>query len=161
MTIGEQPAPLPMAEPVTPPIPGWAYGIVNPTMSFILRSPMHGLLSKQLMLLIYEGRRTGKRYSIPVGYTRDGNRLTLFSHAKWARNFEGGYPVAVRLEGELRPATARIITDHAVIRRAIEQMVSRSGEGMATRMGFIAPGPDGAPRLQLPQGTTFVEIALS
>lgn len=152
---------LPQAEPVKPPLPRWLYGIVNPAMSFILRSPLHRMLSSSLMLLIFEGRKTGKRYSIPVGYVQEGNTLTLFSHAKWAKNFEGGYPVAVRLRGELRHATARIVTDHAVIRAAIERMIGERGDGMAAMMGFVAPGPDGSPRLQLPRGTSFIAIQLS
>jgi hypothetical protein len=160
MTANEQLVALPAAEPVKPPLPRWAYAIVNPAMTFILRSPLHGLLSASLMLLVFDGRKSGKRYTIPVGYTQEGNRLTLFSHAKWARNFEGGYPVAVRLRGELRRATARVVTDHAVIRRAIERMLSERGDRMATMMGFVAPGPDGAPRLQLPKGTSFIEITL-
>lgn len=152
---------LPLAEPVKPPLPRWAYGVVNPAMTFILRSPLHGLLSGSLMLLIFEGRKTGKRYTIPVGYQQSGNRLTLFSHAKWARNFAGGYPVAVRLRGELRQATARIVTDHAQIKGAIERMIGERGDKMAAMMGFVAPGPNGAPQLQLPRGTSFLEIELA
>ena len=160
MTELTQSAPLPLAEPMKPPLPRWAYGVVNPAMTFILRSPLHGLLSKSLMLLMYDGRKSGKRYSIPVGYQQDGNRLTLFSHAKWAKNFAGGYPVAVRLRGEIRLATARLVTDHGVIRGAIERMIRERGDKMATMMGFLAPGPDGAPRMQLPSGTSFIEIEL-
>lgn len=152
---------LPAAEPVQPPLPRWTYGVVNPTMRFILRSPIHRLLSGSLMLLIFDGRKSGTRYSVPVGYVQEGSTLTLFSHAKWARNFEGGYPVAVRLRGELRRATARVVTDHAVIRAAIERMIAERGDKMATMMGFIAPAPDGAPRLQLPRGTSFIAIELA
>lgn len=157
----DQQAALPATDPVKPPLPRWAYGIVNPAMSFILRSPLHGALSGSLMLLIFEGRKTGTRYSIPVGYTQEGDTLTLFSHAKWAKNFAGGHPVAVRLRGELRRATASIVTDHAVIRAAIERMLSERGEQMAAMMGFVAPGPDGATRLQLPRGTSFIRIELA
>jgi hypothetical protein len=156
-----QGATLPPAEPVKPPLPRWAYGIVNPVMTFILRTPLHGLLSSSLMLLIFDGRKSGKRYVIPVGYQQNGKTLTLFSHAKWARNFEGGYPVAVRLRGELRQATARVVTDHGMMRAAIETMIAERGDKMAAMMGFVAPGPDGAPRLQLPRGTSFLAIELA
>jgi hypothetical protein len=161
MVENQQSAALPLAEPVRPPMPRWSYGIVNPAMKVILNSPFHGLLSNNLMVLNFRGRKSGKPYSIPVGYTQEGNTLTLFSHAKWARNFEGGYPVLLRLRGERRPATARLITDHAVIRAAIERMIANGGEKMAAMMGFVAPGSEGAPQLQLPKGTTFVAIELT
>jgi hypothetical protein len=152
---------LPRAAAMEPPIPLWAYGIVNPAMSFILRSPLHRLLSDNLMLLIYDGRKSGKRYSIPVGYMQEGDTLTVFSHAGWAKNFTGGHPVAVRLRGQLRRGVGRIITDQRVIRAAIERMLRERGEPMTTRMGFVGPGPDGAPRLQLPARTSFIQIELA
>lgn len=156
----EQKMALPRTAPMKPPIPRWAYSVVNPTMKAILRSPFHGLLSKNLMELSFTGRKSGKQYRVPVGYTRDGNTLTLFSHAKWARNFEGGAPVVVRLEGTERKATARIIHDDAVIRSAIERMIRDRGEKMGEMMGFLDPNKSGPERLQLPGGTTFVEITL-
>ncbi|MBA3948035.1 MAG: hypothetical protein H0X37_26240, partial [Herpetosiphonaceae bacterium] len=60
--------PQPAEEVVKPPIPKWAYKIVNPMMTFILYTPLHRLLSNALMLLTFRGRKSGKRYTIPVGY---------------------------------------------------------------------------------------------
>src|SRR5207249_9479955 len=73
--------------------------MINPFVAAILRSPLHGLLSKQVMLLTYTGRKTGKRYTIPVGYTRDGETLVVFSSRTWRRNLRGDAPVEVRLQG--------------------------------------------------------------
>jgi len=160
MIPSQEPGPLPVAEAMTPPLPHWAYGVVNPIMSFLLRSPLHGLLSGSLMLLVYEGRKSGKRYSIPVGYMRAGDRLLVFSHAGWAKNFVGGGPVALRLRGELRPATASLVSDPVTIAEAVRKFVANQGEQMATRMGFLGPGPDGATRMQMPHGTSLVQIDL-
>lgn len=143
-----------------PPMPKWAYTIVNPAMVTLLRSPLHRLLSQALMILIFEGRRSGKRYTIPVGYLREGNRLYLFSHSAWSNNFVGGAPVAVRLRGKLRRGMARIIDDPATINHVIRRMVSVRGEAMAQRMGFVTRGTNGTTELRIPQGTTFIEIAL-
>ncbi len=41
----------------------------NPVMSALLRLPLHGLLSRQVFLLTYTGRRSGRQYTLPVGYT--------------------------------------------------------------------------------------------
>jgi hypothetical protein len=144
-----------------PPLPKWAYGIVNPSMMGVLRSPLHRALSGSLMILIFEGRKSGKRYSIPVGYMEEGNSLYLFSHAAWAKNFIDGAPVAVRLRGELRRGTARIIEDDATILRFLRRMIAERGEGMAEQMGFIERAPDGVIRLGRPPTTSFIEITLS
>jgi hypothetical protein len=143
-----------------PPLPKWAYKIVNPAMAALLRSPLHNLISNSLMILVFEGRKTGKRYAIPVGYLQEGDRLYLFSHSAWSKNFLGGAPVAVRLRGKLARGTAQVIHDPAVIDKVVRRMVNERGEAMAQRMGFLTQGQDGTPQTQAPKGTTFIEIEL-
>jgi hypothetical protein len=40
----------------------------EPVMKALLRSPLHRLLDGTLVLLTYTGRKTGKQYTIPIGY---------------------------------------------------------------------------------------------
>jgi len=64
----------------------------NPVLIQLLRSPLHGLLSKSVMLITYAGRKSGKEYTAPVSYVRhDGALLIVASreHAWW-RNLRGG-----------------------------------------------------------------------
>ncbi len=63
-----------------PPLPKVAYTLANPVLIFLLRSPLHTLVSRSLMVLIFQGRKSGKRYTIPVGYVERGNHLFVFSH---------------------------------------------------------------------------------
>src|SRR5215472_10171892 len=83
-----------------------ALRIINPFVSTILRSPLHGILSRDVLLLTFTGRRSGKRITIPVGYTRDGETMIVFSTRAWWKNLRGGASVAIRLEGRLRTARA-------------------------------------------------------
>ncbi|HMQ30182.1 MAG TPA: hypothetical protein PKD53_05610 [Chloroflexaceae bacterium] len=152
--------PLATAEPVQPPIPKWAYAVVNPTMKLILRSPLHGGLSGALMVLMFEGRKSGRRYEIPVGYQEEGGKLYTFSHSAWGKNFAGGAPVALRLRGDLVRATARVVHDPALTAQLIERMASERGAQMAERMGLLGRGPDGAARPQLPRGSRLIEFTL-
>ncbi|GAB1819377.1 nitroreductase/quinone reductase family protein [Herbidospora sp. RD11066] len=74
-----------------------------------------GLVSRHLTVLTYTGRRSGRTFSIPVGYRRSGDTVVIgsqFPDAKlWWRNFldEGG-PVSLELDGTDR-------TGHAIARR--------------------------------------------
>ena len=52
-------------------VPKW----LNCVMKFVLRSPLHGVVSKKIMLLTFTGRKSGKRYTIPVSYTQKGDAL--------------------------------------------------------------------------------------
>jgi hypothetical protein len=51
--------------------------MVNPVVRWLLRSPLHRLLSGWLVILAYQGRKTGRWYSLPCMYARDGQDLYI------------------------------------------------------------------------------------
>jgi hypothetical protein len=110
----------------------------------ILRSPLHRLLSDSLMLLTFTGRKTGKRYTIPVGYTREVDTLTFFGYSWW-KNLRGGRPVVVHLQGRERTGLAEVIEDRAAVLDAAEHHVAKYGlKGAGRRIGLaldISPPP--------------------
>lgn len=69
-------------------------------MSWLLRSPFHRLISGSILLITYNGRRSGKEYSAPLNYIRDGNTLWVTSvrTQTWWRNFEEEWPIRVLLQ---------------------------------------------------------------
>lgn len=73
---------------------------VNRSMEFLLRSPMHGMLSQSLLLISFTGRVSGKTFTTPVGYSQCGDQVYIFSHNKWWKNLEGGAPVSLRIRGQ-------------------------------------------------------------
>jgi len=86
---------------------------INPLVTAILRSPFHWVLSSGLMLITVTGRRTGRRYTIPVGYQRDEDVLTiLVSEApkkQWWRNLHDPAPVEVRVKGKTLSGIAELV----------------------------------------------------
>lgn len=62
---------------------------VNSTVKFILRSPVHGMISKAFLLITFTGRKSGKTYTTPVSYSRRGDELSIFTHARWWKNLTG------------------------------------------------------------------------
>jgi hypothetical protein len=51
----------------------------NRPMSWILRSPLHRVLSKSTLLITLSGRKSGKLYTLPVNYVREGDILWITS----------------------------------------------------------------------------------
>ena len=86
---------------------------LNPVVVRLLRSPLHHVIGGGLMLITVTGRRTGRRYTIPVGYQRDGGVLhVLVSKAprkQWWRNFRTPAGLEVELRGERFAATGRLV----------------------------------------------------
>jgi deazaflavin-dependent oxidoreductase (nitroreductase family) len=72
---------------------------VNQAMKFILRSPLHGMVSKSVLLITFSGRKSGKTYTTPVSYSQVGDVVTIFTHAAWWKNLRSDAPVTVRLRG--------------------------------------------------------------
>lgn len=75
--------------------------IGNVFIGIILRSPFHGMLSQNTLLLTFTGRISGKRYTTPVNYALVGDELLIFSRKDrtWWRNLRGGALVMFRLQG--------------------------------------------------------------
>lgn len=73
--------------------------IVTQTMKLVLRSPMHGVVSKTVLLITFTGRKSGKTYTTPVDYSQDADQVTIFTHADWWKNLRGGAPVTLRIQG--------------------------------------------------------------
>lgn len=86
----------------------------NPIVSAILRSPLHRLLSRRVMLITVAGRRTGTRYTLPVAYVSQPGTLDVLIVDKdlkvWWRNLEGCAPVELLLQGRIIRARAEALT---------------------------------------------------
>ncbi len=106
---------------------------INPFVSAMLRSPMHGCLDKEVLLLRCTGRTSGKQYTVPVAYAREGDTLTIFTHAGWWKNLRGGEPVSVLLEGRWRSVSAEVSDDLEAVLAAGDELVAKHGAKAAGR----------------------------
>jgi hypothetical protein len=82
---------------------------LNPLVRGLLASPAHGVVSRKLLLLTVTGRKSGRKFTFPTAYKRDGETLTIpieWPERKlWWRNLREAAPVEVRLRGERRTGT--------------------------------------------------------
>src|SRR5262245_15521117 len=78
-------------------------------LKYLLRTPLHCIFSKSIMLLVFRGRKTGKVYSTPVSYLREGDMVTAFTDGPWQRNLLGGAPITLYLRGKAVEGFAEII----------------------------------------------------
>lgn len=141
---------------------------LNPAVRWILGSRLHPLLSAGLMLVTVTGRRSGRRTTLPVGYQRHGDTLTvLVSKAprkRWWRNYRAPGPVEVRLRGRMLRGEARVVPgDSAEFREAIEATLRRL-PWLRRQLGFPRRGADGPSEADwhaVARDTVVVRIALA
>ncbi|MBM3144615.1 MAG: nitroreductase family deazaflavin-dependent oxidoreductase [Chloroflexi bacterium] len=93
----------------------------NPLMRQLLNSPLHSLVSKNMMLITYTGRKSGKTYTTPVSCLEiEGALYTLSSRERvWWRNLRGGAEVSLRLQGKNIPARAQVIEEPEEIHKIL------------------------------------------
>lgn len=87
--------------------------VVRPLLDF---GPSRRLLGHKIAVMTYTGRRSGRTYSTPTFYERDGDEVTITvrapSYTTWWRNFtRDGHPVTLRLRDEEREGHAIAVMD--------------------------------------------------
>ena len=89
----------------------------NDFMSWVLRSPFHGMLSNGLMLISVTGRKTGRTYTLPVGYYVEGDYLWVITSRDrtWWKNLQGGAQVNLLLKRKPVQAFAETETDEKYV----------------------------------------------
>ena len=122
--------------------------IANPFVHLILSSPLNGWMSNSLLLITYQGRKSGKMFTIPVQYVQSDDYLYIIPGTAdqkiWWRNLRGGVPVEVTLRGHHLQAFAEVLTcekDSRIIEEALKLFLERFPA--ATRLHSIHPDSDG------------------
>lgn len=115
--------------------------IGNPLVRMVLGSPLHGMLDHSFLVLHLTGRKTGRRYDIPVSYVDMEGKLIVVTAARWRVNLRGGADVEVTLRGCLRPMHALLEQDPASVAVSYQAMIDRIGWKKAQRqLGISLPG---------------------
>ena len=101
------------------PIPGdrllsienWLYKTLNPVMTALLRSPLHGVASGTIALLHFRGRQSGREFVTPLSYTRENDTIRFLSahSTRWWMNLRGeAVPVSIEIARETHTGKARL-----------------------------------------------------
>jgi deazaflavin-dependent oxidoreductase (nitroreductase family) len=119
-------------------------GLANVVVRGLLRTPLLSrAMGSRLVTLYIVGRKSGRRYTIPVAYTRDKDDLLIGTPFGWGRNLRTGEPVEVLLKGRRRQADVRVYKDEADVVDAYA-MMTRDNKAFANfnKIGF---DPEGNP----------------
>lgn len=109
--------------------------VVNAVVKLLLRSPLQRVLGRRLLLITFTGRRSGRSYTTPTRYIRDGADIVVFSERsrRWWRNLEGGAPVQVRVAGETLRGTGWVVPPDQRLLARDQQSVFQAARRLITR----------------------------
>lgn len=115
--------------------PAWA----NSLMKWALTTPViQSMVGSAVALLTFTGRRSGKVYTIPVSYLRDGDVVTVVTKRQrtWWHNFEQPAEVELRLGGHIYRGMAEIQTsDRDTLEFMIDYLNKRPVDAKAYGLG--------------------------
>jgi deazaflavin-dependent oxidoreductase (nitroreductase family) len=58
------------------------------------------MVSKDILLISFTGRKSGKTYTTPVSYSQHDGQVIIFTHANWWKNLRNDAHVILRLRGQ-------------------------------------------------------------
>ncbi len=107
---------------------------VNPILGFLLGTPLAGPMRKQLMVLNFTGRKTGRQFSLPLSAHVIDNELYALTGAGWKQNFRGGAPAQVVYDGKKTAMRGELIRDREVVTDLFLRCAQSYGPKRAQRM---------------------------
>jgi hypothetical protein len=89
-------------------------GFANRVVRTLLRTPLLARLVGTRLITVYAvGRKTGRRYAVPVAYSHHDGALLFGTEFRWVRNLRTGEPVEIRYKGKRRTAAVTVTADEA------------------------------------------------
>jgi len=124
----------PVARDAKPPL--LLVKVMNPVLRVVLRTPL-GRAVRPFALLEFEGRRSGRRFRVPVGYHQIDEGRVVFTPASWRANFRGGRNVTVCYRGQRHHCTGTLDDDPHHVAAAFFEIVKR--QGSLRQLGVAIP----------------------
>jgi hypothetical protein len=110
--------------------------VMNPVLRAILPTPL-GRIIRPFALLDFEGRRSGRRFRVPVGWHHTDSGDVVITPAPWRANFRDGLPVTVHHRGGRQDLIGTLATDPAHVAAELRSLADR--QGSFARVGIKAP----------------------
>ena len=139
----------------------------DPIIKTILRSPLHRMVSGNMMLMTYTGRKSARQYQVPINYfvikSNGAEFLATVSKPErtWWRNLRGKAEVNVLVKGTTYLADANVFESRAQVEDLLYELFAQYPD-MAGR--FNVEVVDGEPGLsdiaRLAGETVFIRTEL-
>ena len=102
----------------------WFNKIIVP----LLKSRLHGLMSKGTVLLTFTGRKSGRVYTVPVNYVAVGGHYLSTSQRDrtWWRNLGNGEVITLVVRGETIQAASYVVDDALGVQAGLQAVIQQN-----------------------------------
>lgn len=120
--------------------------VINPLVAAIARSPIHFLISSHVLVINFDGRKSGKKYLVPVSYHRNErtySSVTLRSNLWW-KNLIDLKTTTIWMKGKLITVAVDLeYSDDALVESNLRHLVS--GNAVDAFFAKVKLNKDGTP----------------
>ena len=120
--------------------------IINPLVVLIARSPIHLLVSTQILVTQFNGRKSGNPYRVPVSFHKDENTYTCVTLRSnlWWKNLIALERTDIWLNGKLVNVQLELeYEDDEVVKSNLRHLVS--GNAIDAFFAKVKLNKDGSP----------------
>tara|TARA_B100000287_G_scaffold425802_1_gene472708 strand:+ start:2183 stop:2620 length:438 start_codon:yes stop_codon:yes gene_type:complete len=123
-----------------------AWRFINPCVSLIARSPFHFLISNQILVITFNGKKSGKKFLIPVSYHRHESSYTCVTLRSniWWKNLKDKHSTQIWLRGKLVEAIINLeYKDDQIVKNSLRNLVT--GNRIDAFFAKVRLNKDGSP----------------
>lgn len=106
---------------------------LNKVLLAAARTPLRKQVTKAVLVLRFTGRKTGRRYDIPVAAHRAEGSLMVLTSAPWRVNFRGGRDADVTVDGRTTPMRGVLVEYARTVAETYERRIEELGLQQAQR----------------------------
>jgi hypothetical protein len=93
------------------------YKVLNPIVKTILKSPLHSIMSGDIVLLKFTGRKSGRELSTPVSYRVVDDSIHCFTDKvnQWWRNLDNVESIELVLKGKALTGKPTVVSKNSEV----------------------------------------------
>jgi len=93
------------------------FRLINPFVVLLAKSPLHFLISSQVLVVTYTGRKSGKYFTVPVSYHKHEHTLTAVTLRTnlWWKNLKNLESAEIWFKGQLIKVNVSLEFENDVI----------------------------------------------
>jgi len=105
--------------------------VANPVITLLLHTPLSRSVGRDFMVVAVTGRKSGRRYTIPVSAHHLDGTLYAITNAAWRYNFRGGADAEITHRGTTTTMRGELIGDPTEVAQLCRRSVLAYGPSRA------------------------------
>ena len=120
--------------------------LARSAMSFqvwLLRHGLMGSLANEIMVITVSGRKTGRKYSTPIGFLRDGETIIALSRgSNWFKNAVATGTAQIEIKGVTTKVSVTPVKDQVERERIFELYQRERAKNFTRLFGVAVDAPE-------------------